>query len=183
VNSVRSVKRLFGVVMIVSVGFTACSGDDTDDSADADSAAPATVSVPLTRLTPFCQAMIDLSDELLTDPPDDPEALIIETYVSIVDDVPEQIKPDFLAVLASLQGTELPTTTTIVTDSEVAVESTIGSTVADESFDAESRLPPDESEQRLNSYVQFACRDALNNPGPPATPPIDQLDPDDENGA
>ena len=171
----------------------ACSGNDEADSGGVtDEAAPATVSVPPSRLTPFCQAMIDLSETLEVDPPEDETALIIETYLSVLDDVPEMIEPDFLVVLADLQGEPRPTTTLPASTTSVTLAGSPstsaappeGSTIPvdDESFDAEGRLPDDESVQRLNGYVQSVCRDSANNPGPPATPPVDDLGIEEEQG-
>ena len=38
-------------------------------------------------------------------------------------------------------------------------------------FAEEGWLPDDDPAVRVNEYVEFACRDTINNPGPPATVP------------
>ena len=74
---------------------TGCVGDRTSDGdpavvGDGAGVPIVSVTVPPERLTPFCQAMIDLSERLETDPPDDTAALIIETYEGVGGDVPAE---------------------------------------------------------------------------------------------
>jgi hypothetical protein len=145
-------------------------GDDAGVDEATDPMPLPSVTVPPERLTSFCQAMIDLSDELETDPPADPTELILDTYLGIVDEVPAEIEDDFLAVIAALEAPPTPSTSDPTT--------TLGADPA-EDFDAEGYLPDDEPNQRLNDYVQFACRDSQNNPGPPATQPLDRIVVDD----
>jgi hypothetical protein len=38
-------------------------------------------------------------------------------------------------------------------------------------FAEEGWVPDDDPAVRVNEYVEFSCRDTINNPGPPATPP------------
>jgi hypothetical protein len=38
-------------------------------------------------------------------------------------------------------------------------------------FAEEGWVPDDDPAVRVNEYVDFACRDTINNPGPPATVP------------
>jgi hypothetical protein len=167
----------------------ACTPNEAStDEATIDPAVPSgTVAVPVERLTPFCQAMIDLSDRLETDPPDDVEALILETYIGIADVVPPEIADDFNAVLAELQGSPVPT----VASGSIAPDSSdplaAGSATTDpvdgaalpagDADSDEGRLPSDNPTDRLNGYVNFACRDSANNPGPPATEPLDDIAP------
>ncbi len=136
----------------------------------------ASVTVPPERLTPFCQAMIDLADRLETDPPDDVGALIIETYEGIVDEVPPEIANEFDAVLAALRtgaDPEVPETT-------IPPAATSGPLTTDgDPFFEEGYLPDADPSRRVNAYVQFACRDTANNPGPPATQPLDDIVVDD----
>lgn len=168
------------------------------DEATIDPAVPSgTVAIPAQRLTPFCQALIDLSERLETDPPDDAEALILETYLEVADDVPAEIADDFGAVLAGLQGRPLPTvapdsvppsspgadsTDPPVTDPAVT-DPADGSVLppADAGFD-EGRFNSDTPSQRLNDYVTFVCRDSDNNPGPAATQPLDDIAPATSDG-
>jgi hypothetical protein len=160
---VRPVVSVCALVWAVAVG--SCSSGDDEPSTDVvDEGVQVTVTVPPERLTPFCQAMIDLSDELESDQPSDPKAVIVETYVRILDVVPAEIHGDFVAVLAALQGSPPPTTIAGPPDT-----TTTGDVVE---FDEEGYLPDDEPSQRLNDYIQFACRGSTNNPGPPATEPL-----------
>lgn len=179
----------FGALVCATVlvlGACSAFGDDADDdTASATELVPElSVTVPSERLTPFCQAMIDLADELATDPPDDAEARILEVYEGIVDDVPSEIRDDFLVVLARLQAgpeatavvTTLPPSTTpsaSVPTSSVAGSSLPGVTepiAADEGY-----LPDDDPTLRLNTHIQATCRGTNNNPGPPPTQPNPSL--------
>ena len=49
--------------------------------------------------------------------------------------------------------------------------STLAPPSSEEIFDEEGYVPDDDPTVRLNEYVDFACRDNINNPGPPATQP------------
>ncbi len=134
--------------------------------------------------------MIDLSGTLETDPPADVDALIIETYTDIADEVPAEISDEFNAVLANLKREPLPViepdisqpSTTIALAVETTAlsgdtqpgESTIPE--GDEFFD-EGYLPGDDPAERVNTYVDLVCRDNQNNPGPPATQPHDGIVP------
>jgi len=185
----------------VVLAIAGCSGDDDANSGERPSAAAPTVTVPPSRLTPFCQAMIDLADRLETDQSADAGELILETYLSIVDEVPDEIEEDFLVVVARLQRDELPdlaTTTNASTgpsapttdesdeptgDDEPTAQATGDEATADARAstldDAEYQgwTPDDDPALRVNGYVDFVCRDNLNNPGPPATvPPPPELD-------
>lgn len=153
-------------------GPAGCDGDDGDatDGATADGAAPRPVEPRAEWSTPFCEAMVDLSNRLISDPPADPTALVVETYERIVDDVPPEIRQDFLAVLAGLQATgEAPAETSVpaATDDTVPPPS-VGSI---EDFADEGYLPDDDPALRLTAYVDATCRGTQNNPGPAATQP------------
>ena len=166
------------VVAVVSVVLV-LAGCDSGEREDAGSgpagstAAPdISVTIPPQRLTPFCQGMIDLTERLLNDPPDDPAAEIVSVYESLVEVVPPEIEAEFLTVLARLQsGTPATTATNVATtlpgttvaDPNVTEPTTL---FADEGYD-----PDEDPALRVNEYVQFACRDAVNNPGPAATQP------------
>lgn len=171
------------VVVAVVVGLSGCDGgeDAVDTSSDGDAPVAGTVAVPEARSSPFCQAMIDLGDRLLTDPPDDQAQLVIETYESIADDVPDEIAADFDAVLAGLKG-EAPPSTGGPPDDSAPVSSDATSTgpitAPDGSLVDEFIVPPATPAERLNEYVEFTCRSTVNNPGPPATAPV--LDVSDE---
>ena len=158
---------------------TACVPDGrNDEAADEDTADEPTISVtvPEVRLTPFCEAMIDLSDELRSGRVDDVEGLIIDAYRSIREDVPLELARDFDLVLGALEAgepsptdppAELPAVTavTLVTGSD-PMATVVGS--VDEGFD-----PDTSPSERINSYVAFSCRGTGNNPGPPPTQPGD----------
>jgi hypothetical protein len=107
-----------GAALVAAVALTACvsNGRTGGDDADAEDAPTFTVTVPAERLTPFCTVMNTLSEELLSGEVVDATALIVETYRSLVDDVPPVIASDFAAVLAALEeGAPPPTDPTIVT--------------------------------------------------------------------
>ncbi len=144
--------------------------------------------------------MIDLADRLEADQSTDAGELILETYLSILDEVPDEIEEDFLVVVARLQRDELPdlattspstipsSTTTSRSgeptgDGEPTAQATGDETTGDGGLstldDAEYQgwTPDDDPALRVNGYVDFVCRDNLNNPGPPATvPPPPALD-------
>ena len=138
-----------------------------------------TVAVPPERLSPFCQSIADLDEQLNAAPADaDTAQMIIEAYSSMVDDVPEEIRDDFLSVLAGLQADPSGVDATFPTTPDTAVDDTAAVGLAGQStledFE-EGYLPDDDASSRLNAYIQFACRDSQNNPGPadtePAPPP------------
>lgn len=185
----RSSPRRSGLAALLPAALlllVACLPNEAStDDATIDPAVPSgTVAIPVQRLTPFCQALIDLSERLETDPPDNPEAVILETYLGVATDVPPEIADDFDAVLAGLQGRPLPTvapdpaTTDPVTPDPVTTDPVDGSVLppADDGFD-EGRFNSDTPSQRLNDYVNFVCRDSDNNPGPAATQPLDDITP------
>jgi len=198
-----SVIAKLSVAVAAAVALTACVSngptDDADGSAEAEADAPAPdVSVPAERLTPFCTAMNALTAELLSGETVDETALIVETYRSIVDDVPDAIASDFAAVLAALEdGSPPPTDPTIVTTTSlpsapggsapptaVPVTDASGSTIPSEgdAFFDEGYGPASSPAERVNEYVGFACRGTENNPGPPATQPLTEPDADADSG-
>ena len=201
-----------GVCSVMLLSGCFFDGSDSTDASeeDAEPAPDISVTVPTERLTPFCQAMIDLTDAIRSgdEVGDD---LIVETYRSIVDDVPAAIADDFMLVLAALEagappptdppratietlprpdttsaptGTSTPATTSTITsttepaatDEAPTSEPTVpGSVVVDERYDRD-----DTPAERINSYVSFVCRAVDNNPGPPATEPLDDPPPTDD---
>lgn len=170
----RRLMPLFTVGLLIGT-LGACS-DEPDDAEDRDAAAGPplpSVTVPAARLTPFCEAMIELADELERDPPDDTAAVILETYLGIVDDVPPAIDNEFRAVIAELQSGGAASTTSTTTNTAADDPASSTSVPPDtENFDAEGRLPGDTPSERVNDYVLFTCRGSENNPGPPATEPL-----------
>ena len=75
------------------------------DSTFAETGPLRTVAVPAERLSPFCESIADLDERLNAAPADaDTSQMIIEAYSSMVDLVPEEIRNDFLSVLAALQA-------------------------------------------------------------------------------
>src|SRR5690606_23127540 len=71
----RHLSASFAAVVLASVAIAGCtsfgSSSEEDDGVAPAEQPSATVTVPPIRLTPFCQAMIDLADRLENDPPDD----------------------------------------------------------------------------------------------------------------
>ncbi|MEO6652374.1 MAG: hypothetical protein ABIP17_06940 [Ilumatobacteraceae bacterium] len=169
----------FGPVLITA----ACVSDgpqETDGTSTVDDTSPISVTVPPTRGTPFCVAMIDLSDTILGDREVDAKALIIETYRSIASEAPSEIAGDFAAVLTELEtGVTAPTLPPVTQPTQgrppqnTVPGTTTGAataTVADGS--SEFFFGGSTPAERVNDYVAFACRDSENNPGPPATQPL-----------
>lgn len=158
-----------GAVVVLSAACTPDTSSSGDDSDKADDIPSATMAVPPERMTPFCEAMIELSVQIDTDPPDDIDALVIETYLEIEDEVPADIEPDFAIVLAELQGEPVPSST--------VAEGSVATTAADGDLSDEGYLPSDDPTARLSAYVDYTCGGSLNNPGPPDTQPIADLIP------
>ena len=163
------------VVVALAVG---CSSDDDaqSDSTFAETGPLRTVAVPAERLSPFCESIAGLDEQLNAAPANaDTSQMIIEAYSSMVDLVPEEIRNDFLSVLAALQADPGGATATLTTAPDTAVTTpppsaspAPASTLED--FE-EGYVPDDDASSRLNAYIQFACRDSQNNPGPSDTEP------------
>lgn len=175
-------RRTLAVVAVAVLGLTACDafdGDAAEGSADtADDGAQATVSVPAERSSPFCEGIAELNSLLNSTDGEPMGPIIVEAYTELLPVVPAEIADDFAAVLAALQS---GTTTTSTTTSTSSTSSTTSTTTATEStlsggstsvpeFE-EGLAPDDDPAARINAYVQFACTDVENNPGPPATEP------------
>lgn len=194
-RAVTSAARRLVLAGTAIAALAGCGTFDSDDSeptatgSDTAIGPDLSVTIPATRLTPFCQAMIDLGTELETDPPADEGARIVEVYESIVDDVPAEIRDDFLAVLASLQTGE-PVVTAAPSTASTAASTTApttaapsGTATADDSGSdgstpnssvapvEEGYSPDDSPALRLNLWIQTNCRSTQNNPGPAATQP------------
>jgi hypothetical protein len=149
-------------------------GDAQSDSTFAETGQVRTVAVPAERLSPFCESIADLDEQLNAAPADaDTSKMIIDAYSSMVDLVPEEIRNDFLSVLAALQADPGGATVTLATTPDTALTtpppsvSTASTLLGFE----EGYLPDDDASSRLNAYIQFACRDSQNNPGPADTEP------------
>lgn len=179
--------RRTALVAAVTLGVVAgCTpfGDTSDGDGDDPAPTgpvPATVTIPPVRLTPFCQAMIDLADRLEDDPPEDVAAAIIAAYEAIADEVPDPIRADFDAVLAELRGESIPPPSTDPVEAASTTTFDPGPPVTDASgstlppgdpFFEEGYDPDTTPAGRLNAYVDFECRDVANNPGPPPTQPL-----------
>lgn len=135
--------------MATVVGLAGLVGSCSDD----DAAAPTTAELPgvpraddvrpAAEQTPFCAAMLELAasdDATLAD--------VIETYESIVDDVPRAIGPEFALVLERLR---LLADGSDVLDVEQAEEATLD----------------------LAAYVDLTCRATTMSPLPaPTQPPL-----------
>lgn len=199
---------VFAAAMLL-LGACVGGGDDADVTTEDSTPLAGEVPVPPERSTPFCEAMIDLSDRLVTDPPDDVGGFIIEIYESVLPDVPAEILPDFVYVLADLKGEPLPplpepivrattvppptidpasTTEPVVTEpppTDPPVTDASGSVVEGSTPTSapgvdEFNRADDTPAERLNDYVDFTCQGTLNNPGPPPTAPdVEIRDPDD----
>ena len=158
-----------------------CSSDDDDqsDSTQVEAASDRTVAIPAERQSPFCEAISDLDDRLnAAASGTDTTEMIIDAYSKMVDDVPAEIKNDFLSVLAALQDDPSGADETLATAPETALTTPPPSAqAASTTFPGvdEGYLPDDDATSRLNAYIQFVCRDSQNNPGPsdtqPAPPP------------
>jgi hypothetical protein len=189
-RQVRSPIATSVAVVIGLAASTACT-DGLPSSGAPDATEPvaevvaATVVPPPERTTPFCTAMTELSDRLDDDPPDDVAAEILEVYRGIVDEVPDVIRDDFLAVIADLADegvtgtTDTGTTEVGTTDTGTTDVGTTGrastppvSSVPDDPLPDEGFGPDDTPAGRVNSYVDFVCRGVVNNPGPPDTQPL-----------
>jgi hypothetical protein len=203
----RPAVRAAAIAMVAALALAGCDVFDFDEEATSTASETEvipeiTVTIPPSRLTPFCQAIIDLRDEIQNDPPADTRARIIEVYESIVDEAPPEIRDDFLSVLASLQSGEPVATAVIVTPTappSVSEPSVSGpsasapstsapvtapppSTVpidpastppTSENFEAVEGYDPDTSPTlRLNLWIQENCRSTVNNPGPSDTQPL-----------
>lgn len=173
----RTAPTIIALCLLVTAACRSDADETGDTQADEIAVVPS-VTVPAERLTPFCQAMIDLADRL-ADEPGDARQLIIDAYVAILDEVPEVIADDFRAVLDGLRGEGSPTSTSAPATSPTSPAAPgTGTTVADGSltaFDAEGRVSDESPVERVNDYVQFTCRDSQNNPGPPATQPLQEI--------
>lgn len=170
------------VALCAGTVLMACVPNGSDDSGPEEQPVEVpsiSVTVPEVRLTPFCETMIELSDELRSGEVDDADTLIIETYRAIQPEVPLELVRDFDLVLRALEAgdppptdppAESPTLTSVPALTVVegsGPEVTIVDSV-DEGFD-----PDTSPAERINSYVAFSCRGTGNNPGPPATQPGD----------
>jgi hypothetical protein len=149
------------------------TGDDT--TGDAVEIPSVSVTIPPERLTPFCQAMIDLNDELnentLNDSAGtDSRARIIEVYESVVDVVPPEIASDFAAVLANLRSGATTSATTAPVPASI-VTNPVDPTDTTTPFVDEGYSPDESPTTRLAEYIRFACGSTENNPGPAATEP------------
>jgi len=200
-----STRPLVPAALVVAV-LAGCLSDGSQSETPDDETVQApevSVTAPAQRSTPFCETMIQLSDRLLTDDVDDAGSLIIETYRSILPEVPTEIQSDFETVLLALEtGAPVPTDPprpTIATtvppagaNATSTTTTTIPTTTTDDPppTDVTSTSPdtaattvaaPDvgyadggSPSERINNYVSFACRSSQNNPGPPATPPLQE---------
>lgn len=191
----RRIAALFvGIApVLVAAGCVSDDSRQTDDTTEAADTTPISVTIPPVRGTPFCTAMIELTDTILGDQEVDAKALIIETYRSIEGEVPAEIADDFTSVLTQLETGVTAPTLAPVTQPDVerpapatappdATDVTDG-TASGGTDDTVIGADPDGSTEfyfggstpaeRVNDYVAFACRDSENNPGPPATPPLE----------
>ncbi len=107
--------RLVSLAVAIGAGGllgAACSNDDggADDSTADDDVPVASVTVPPSRLTPFCQRMIDLDVAIADADVDEPVGdLITEAYREALPDAPPEIAVEFAAVLDELE-TGVPAT-------------------------------------------------------------------------
>ncbi len=157
--SYRLVALLAGVVI---TGCTSVTAPESTMVVATTVPAP-TVEIPESRLSPFCQSMAELSAKL-DDPDVDASAVILETYRSVRDEVPAEIRDDFEAVLNSL-GSD-----TTETDNDDSVAPNAPPQAGGDAV-SEEYLQPDTPAGRLNAYIEQTCWGIDNNPGPPGTAP------------
>jgi hypothetical protein len=162
------------VVVLALVG--GCSSDDDSQSGStfAETGQVRTVAVPAERLSPFCESIAELDERLNAASADaDTSTMIIDAYSAMVDVVPDEIRNDFLSVLAALQADPRGTTATVATTPDTAVTTPppSASTVSTLLGFEEGYDPDTDASSRVNAYIQFACRDSQNNPGPADTEP------------
>ena len=160
-------------------------GDSSSESTIAKVAPAQTVAIPPERQSPFCEGIHLLNDQLDAAAPDaDTTGLILDAYSALVDVVPAEIRADFLTVMAALQagpvgGSAATTSPTLASPPETSIAGTAPPTTG-EDFE-EGYTPDADAAQRLNAYIQFACRDSQNNPGPadtqPEPPPVTTITP------
>lgn len=171
--NVRLVLLAVGLLAAAIAGGCSSDDDPPDGSAVERTEPARTVPVPPERQTPFCEAINELNVRVEeADPGTDTREMIIDTYASIVDEVPAEIRDDFLAVLAQLQAgptSTVATPATTASPDSTGPPSTVTTTIED--FE-EGYTPDDNPALRLNAYIQFACTDSQNNPGPPETQPM-----------
>jgi hypothetical protein len=165
------VRQLSVIALVVVAGVVVgCTniGPSADDASDDPGAAPAaSVTAPAIRLTPFCQAMIDLDQQLPADPTVDATDQILAAYLAARPDAPPEIAADFDAVINALR-TGVPATVPPTTAPPAGVTAPL-----DDAYDGEGYVPDDTPSTRVNAYIDLACRNTQNNPGPPATQPDD----------
>lgn len=178
-----AVVAVLGVVVLGAC--TQTGTPDADDTTEVvDEATPISVTIPAERTTPFCAALIELNSRLVTEQDIDADALIIETYRSILPEVPAEIETEFLAVLVELEtGETLPTQPPVTQpDLPPATDPETGATLVAPEDTIEYFFPSPTPSQRVNQYVEFACRDVTNNPGPPPTVPGEEDVETDDDG-
>lgn len=186
------------IIGLVTLG-AACTGggDDATGSSESPAVPIGSVTVPPSRLTPFCQRMIELDVELSELALDEPVGdVIVAAYRDALPIVPDEIAVEFAAVLRELETgvpatlppgsvvlppITVPPTITVAPDGTAPSTSTVASTTAPaptvapaeegDTFLEEGYLPDESPSQRVNAYIDFTCRNSQNNPGPPPTAP------------
>ena len=96
--------------------------------------------------------------------------------------MPVEIADDFRAVLTELEtGVPAPTAPPVTQPALApSTDPETGDTIAEgPNATTEFFFPATTPAQRVNEYVSFACQGAENNPGPPATAPLDDEASDD----
>ena len=173
-------------VVASAVAMAACTNVDGPDAAVSTTEPVAQVpevTVPPTRLTPFCQAMIDLDEALPIDQTVDTRRQVLEAYRAALPVVPAEIEEQFRAVIADLDdgvtvslpspGELTPGTTgppiTLPLTTDAAGPTTLPT--EEELAPEEGFTPDDDPAAQVNAYIDFACRGTVNNPGPAATVP------------
>jgi hypothetical protein len=196
------------VVSLLLIGCTSTGDDDAPDTTSAIAADVPEVTSPPERQTPFCQAMLDLDAALPGDPAVDTRDQVLAAYQAALSVVPTDIEVEFRAVIEALEsGTRATVPGDASGDVTGDASDGAGATVApataapgppdepgvtlatvdtsppsdEQLFAEEGWLPDDDPAIRVNEYVEFACRDTINNPGPPATVP-DAVPPASEAG-
>lgn len=192
------VSMALSIAAALLLGCTSTGEDPAPDTTSQVAVAVPEVTTPPERQTPFCQAMLDLDDALPDDPAIDTREQVLAAYEEALTLVPTEIEAEFRAVISALEsgsratlpgddagdpgdaaggedGTIAPPVTAEpepADDPDASVDRPDPADLTDDQlFAEEGWLPDDDPAVRVNEYIEFACRDTINNPGPPATVP------------
>jgi hypothetical protein len=190
-----------GSTVILATACTPERGETDADLTIASTLAVPVVTPPPERQTPFCQIMLDLDDSLPADPVIDVTDEVLAAYRDALPVAPPEIAAELEAIIVALETDTEPVVPSPIPDDVPSDEVDDGSTdpalaagvdattpgtfvppaagpvsslaapSPQEAFDEEGYVPDDNPAVRLAEFVDFMCRDNINNPGPPATQP------------